>query len=57
MRLTKRGHLVADGVMIGLGFLGGVYLLHVTRYLPETAFIFLLFGWLGVLFWSRKYVR
>lgn len=57
MRLTKRGHLVADAVMIGLGFLGGVYLLHVTRYLPETAFIFLLFAWLGVLFWSRKYVR
>lgn len=57
MRLTKRGHYLMDALMVVIGFLGGVYLLHVTRYLPETAFLFLLVGFLVGLVWLRKRIR
>jgi hypothetical protein len=57
MRLTKRGHYLLDALLVVVGVLGGIYLLHVTRYLPETAFLFLLVVFLVGLFWVRKQIR
>jgi hypothetical protein len=57
MRLTKRGHYLLDALLVVVGVLGGIYLLHVTRYLPETAFLFLLVVFLVGLFWVRKKIR
>lgn len=57
MRLTKRGHVVVDALLVLVGFLGSVYLLHVTRYLPETAFLVAMAVFLGGLFWVRRQIR
>ena len=57
MRLTRRGRFLADTALVLAGFLGGVYLLHITRYLPETAFLFSMAVWLGTIFWIRRKVN